>query len=155
MPQLYHLVVDKVYQGLFLPGSTWYYYYSTTIILNNVIFLCCLYCPLSLHCPLLSSISHSVVLFTSFFLSSLFLSSVPIIIVSCVIPSSSLQKPSKKLRCFSSLPHPPLLQILGSKSDFHFIHAGVPHARSKRSLPHTRQLRAHPQVSCTRLLVMQ
>lgn len=146
MAQLYHLVVDKVYQGLFLPGSTWYYYYSTTIILNNVIFL---------HCPLLSSISHSVVLFTSFFLSSLFLSSVPIIIVSCVIPSSSLQKPSKKLRCFSSLPHPPLLQILGSKSDFHFIHAGVPHARSKRSLPHTRQLRAHPQVSCSRLLVMQ
>lgn len=148
MEQLYHLVVDKVYQGLFLPGSTWYYYYSTTIILNNVIFL---------HCPLLSSISHSVVLFTSFFVSSLFLSSVPIIIVSCVIPSSSLQKPSKKLRCFSSLSPPPpfFLQILGSKSEFHFIHVGVPHARSKRSLPHTRQLRAHPQVSCSRLLVMQ
>uniref|UniRef100_A0A0B7AP44 Neuroendocrine convertase 2 n=2 Tax=Arion vulgaris TaxID=1028688 RepID=A0A0B7AP44_9EUPU len=36
--------------------------------------------------------------------------------------------------------------VLGSKSEFHFMHAGVPHARSKRSVPHTRQLRAHPQV---------
>nr|CAA48730.1 LPC2 [Lymnaea stagnalis] len=36
--------------------------------------------------------------------------------------------------------------LLGSKSEFHFTHAGVPHARSKRSIPHTRQLRVHPQV---------
>ncbi|CAG5120180.1 unnamed protein product, partial [Candidula unifasciata] len=36
--------------------------------------------------------------------------------------------------------------VLGSKSEFHFIHGGIPHARSKRSLTHTRQLRAHPQV---------
>lgn len=36
--------------------------------------------------------------------------------------------------------------VLGSESEFHFVHHGVPHARSKRSIPHTRQLRVHPAV---------
>ncbi|XP_059147949.1 neuroendocrine convertase 2-like isoform X2 [Physella acuta] len=36
--------------------------------------------------------------------------------------------------------------VLGSASEFHFIHHGVPHARTKRSIPHTRQLRVHPKV---------
>ncbi|RUS81370.1 hypothetical protein EGW08_010868, partial [Elysia chlorotica] len=36
--------------------------------------------------------------------------------------------------------------VLGSDSEFHFVHHGVGHARSKRSIPHTRLLRVHPHV---------
>ncbi|XP_054261091.1 neuroendocrine convertase 2 [Macrosteles quadrilineatus] len=36
--------------------------------------------------------------------------------------------------------------VLGSKSEFHFAHAALPHARSKRSIPHTRRLKVDPLV---------
>lgn len=36
--------------------------------------------------------------------------------------------------------------VLGSDTQFHFIHHGVPHARFRRSVMHTRTLRAHPHV---------
>ncbi|XP_025104652.1 neuroendocrine convertase 2-like [Pomacea canaliculata] len=36
--------------------------------------------------------------------------------------------------------------ILGSDSTFHFQHYGVPHARVRRSISHTRVLRSHPHV---------
>jgi hypothetical protein len=38
-------------------------------------------------------------------------------------------------------------QILGSPNEFHFLHRALPHARSKRSLPHTRRLKVDPLVS--------
>ena len=37
--------------------------------------------------------------------------------------------------------------LLGSPHEFHFVHHGLPHARSKRSIPHTRKLKTDPQVS--------
>jgi len=36
--------------------------------------------------------------------------------------------------------------ILGSPHEFHFVHHGLPHARHKRSIPHTRKLKTDPQV---------
>jgi len=36
--------------------------------------------------------------------------------------------------------------LLGSEDEFHFVHQGLPHARHKRSLPHSRKLKADPQV---------
>merc|ERR1712223_841582 len=36
--------------------------------------------------------------------------------------------------------------VLGSDHEFHFIHHGVPHARHKRSVPHTRKLKADREV---------
>ncbi|XP_067681531.1 neuroendocrine convertase 2-like [Haliotis asinina] len=36
--------------------------------------------------------------------------------------------------------------VLNSQTQFHLIHKGVHHARSKRSVPHTRLLKAHPYV---------
>jgi len=36
--------------------------------------------------------------------------------------------------------------VLGSPHEFHFVHHGLPHARHKRSLPHTRKLKTDPQV---------
>jgi proprotein convertase subtilisin/kexin type 2 len=36
--------------------------------------------------------------------------------------------------------------VLGSKHEFHFIHYGLPHARSKRSVGHLRLLKADPHV---------
>merc|ERR1711910_147571 len=36
--------------------------------------------------------------------------------------------------------------LLNSPHEFHFVHAGLPHARHKRSLPHTRKLKTDPQV---------
>merc|ERR1712123_134915 len=36
--------------------------------------------------------------------------------------------------------------ILGSPHEFHFVHHGLPHARHKRSVPHTRKLKTDPQV---------
>src|SRR6185437_9555593 len=38
-------------------------------------------------------------------------------------------------------------QVLGSSSEFHFVHRALPHARTKRSISHTRQLKSDPQVS--------
>lgn len=35
---------------------------------------------------------------------------------------------------------------MGSKSEFQFVHRGLHHARTKRSVPHTRQLKADPLV---------
>jgi len=40
-----------------------------------------------------------------------------------------------------------LFQILGSPNEFHFVHRALPHARSKRSVPHTRRLKVDPLVS--------
>jgi len=37
-------------------------------------------------------------------------------------------------------------QLLGSPHEFHFIHHGLPHARNKRSLLHTRKLKSDPMV---------
>ena len=37
--------------------------------------------------------------------------------------------------------------VLGSPHEFHFVHHGLPHARHKRSVPHTRKLKTDPQVS--------
>lgn len=36
--------------------------------------------------------------------------------------------------------------VLGSKNEYHFVHRAVPRARTKRSIPHMRKLRADPQV---------
>jgi len=36
--------------------------------------------------------------------------------------------------------------VLGSPNEFHFVHHGLPHARHKRSVPHTRKLKTDPQV---------
>jgi len=36
--------------------------------------------------------------------------------------------------------------VLGSDHEFHFIHHGLPHARHKRSVPHSRKLKSDPQV---------
>jgi proprotein convertase subtilisin/kexin type 2 len=36
--------------------------------------------------------------------------------------------------------------LLNSPHEFHFVHAGLPHARHKRSVPHTRKLKTDPQV---------
>ena len=37
--------------------------------------------------------------------------------------------------------------VLGSPHEFHFVHHGLPLARHKRSVPHTRKLKTDPQVS--------
>jgi len=37
--------------------------------------------------------------------------------------------------------------VMSSPSEFEFIHHGLPHARIRRSIPHTRQLRSHPNVN--------
>jgi hypothetical protein len=39
------------------------------------------------------------------------------------------------------------LQVIGSDHDYHFVHHALPHARTKRSVLHTRQLKADPLVS--------
>lgn len=36
--------------------------------------------------------------------------------------------------------------VLGSHNEYHFIHHGLPHARTKRSVSHVRQLKADPHV---------
>merc|ERR1719391_520633 len=36
--------------------------------------------------------------------------------------------------------------VLGSNHEFHFVHHGLPHARHKRSVPHSRKLKSDPQV---------
>ncbi|XP_046401719.1 neuroendocrine convertase 2 [Ischnura elegans] len=36
--------------------------------------------------------------------------------------------------------------LLGSSHEFHFMHRALPHARTRRSIPHTRKLKAHPMV---------
>merc|ERR1711962_1206238 len=36
--------------------------------------------------------------------------------------------------------------VLGSDHEFHFVHHGLPHARHKRSVPHSRKLKTDPQV---------
>lgn len=40
-----------------------------------------------------------------------------------------------------------MFQVLGSKSEYHFVNHAVPHARTKRSLIHMRQLKKDPLVS--------
>lgn len=45
-----------------------------------------------------------------------------------------------------------LFQILKSKSEFNFVHRALPHARSKRSVPHMRKLKVDPSVSFLALL---
>ena len=42
---------------------------------------------------------------------------------------------------------PSFFKVLGSKNEFHFIHHGLPHARSKRSVGHLRLLKADPHVA--------
>ncbi|KAG8236205.1 hypothetical protein J437_LFUL016713 [Ladona fulva] len=37
-------------------------------------------------------------------------------------------------------------KVLGSNHEFHFLHRALPHARTRRSIPHTRKLKAHPMV---------
>ena len=41
------------------------------------------------------------------------------------------------------------LQVLGSSHEYHFIHYALPHARSKRSVPHIRKLKADKRVRGT------
>ncbi|XP_031845673.1 prohormone processing protease amontillado [Nomia melanderi] len=36
--------------------------------------------------------------------------------------------------------------VLGSQTEYHFLHRALPHARSKRSVPHTRKLKVDPLV---------
>ena len=36
--------------------------------------------------------------------------------------------------------------VLGSDHEFNFVHHGLPHARHKRSVPHSRKLKSDPQV---------
>ena len=36
--------------------------------------------------------------------------------------------------------------VISSPHEFHFVHAGLPHARHKRSVPHSRKLKTDPQV---------
>jgi len=40
-----------------------------------------------------------------------------------------------------------LLQVIGSGHEYHFIQRALPHARTKRSVLHTRQLKTDPSVS--------
>jgi len=42
-----------------------------------------------------------------------------------------------------------LFQILGSEHEFHFVHDGLPHARSKRSVRHIRKLKSDHRVRST------
>nr|CAD7567802.1 unnamed protein product [Timema californicum] len=37
-------------------------------------------------------------------------------------------------------------EVLGSGSEFNFLHHALPHARSKRSVPHTRRLKVDPLI---------
>lgn len=37
-------------------------------------------------------------------------------------------------------------QVLGSDSEFHFAHRALPHARTRRSVPHMRLLKKDPEV---------
>lgn len=39
-----------------------------------------------------------------------------------------------------------LFQVLGSDSEFHFTHRALPHARTRRSVPHMRLLKKDPEV---------
>lgn len=39
------------------------------------------------------------------------------------------------------------LKVLGSQSEYHFVHRTLPHVRSKRSVPHMRRLKVDPLVS--------
>ncbi len=36
--------------------------------------------------------------------------------------------------------------LLGAHDEYHFVHHGLPHARHKRSVPHSRKLKSDPQV---------
>ena len=36
--------------------------------------------------------------------------------------------------------------LLGADDEYHFVHHGLPHARHKRSVPHSRKLKSDPQV---------
>lgn len=38
-------------------------------------------------------------------------------------------------------------KVLGLKNEFHFQHRALPHARTKRSIGHYRQLKSEPLVS--------
>ena len=40
-----------------------------------------------------------------------------------------------------------VLQVIGSGHEYHFIQRALPHARTKRSVLHTRQLKTDPSVS--------
>ena len=40
-----------------------------------------------------------------------------------------------------------MFKVLGSQTEYHFIHRALPHARNKRSVPHTRRLKIDPLVS--------
>ena len=44
-------------------------------------------------------------------------------------------------------------QILGSSSEFQFEHKFVPHARKRRSIPHTRLLKSDPSVSMSFIFI--
>ncbi|CAG9789069.1 unnamed protein product [Diatraea saccharalis] len=37
-------------------------------------------------------------------------------------------------------------KVLGSETEWHFAHRGLPHARTRRSIAHTRMLKQHPLV---------
>lgn len=39
------------------------------------------------------------------------------------------------------------VKVLGSQTEYHFVHRALPHARSKRSVPHMRRLKVDPLVS--------
>ena len=39
-----------------------------------------------------------------------------------------------------------IITIISSPHEFHFVHEGLPHARHKRSIPHSRKLKTDPQV---------
>ena len=41
----------------------------------------------------------------------------------------------------------PSPQVLGSATEFHFVHRGLSHARAKRNIAHTRSIKSHPMVS--------
>ena len=45
-------------------------------------------------------------------------------------------------------------QVIGSDHDYHFVHHALPHARTKRSVLHTRQLKADPLVSSIRHAIL-
>ena len=40
-----------------------------------------------------------------------------------------------------------MFQVLNSQTEYHFVHRALPHARTKRSVPHTRKLNVDPLVS--------
>ncbi|KMQ86788.1 neuroendocrine convertase 2, partial [Lasius niger] len=57
------------------------------------------------------------------------------------------KKKEKKISFVCNTNFCSLLKVLGSQTEYHFVHRALPHVRSKRSVPHTRKLKVDPLVA--------